>query len=42
MKPLIDCFFFREYDNLKGGLKSSHDMCEKLKREVLVSNNKVT
>lgn len=31
----------REYDNLKGGLKSSNEMCEKLKREVLTSNNKV-
>lgn len=31
----------REYDNLKGSLKSSNDMCEKLKREVLSSNNKV-
>ncbi|XP_038552299.1 E3 ubiquitin-protein ligase TRAIP [Micropterus salmoides] len=30
----------KEYDNLKGGLKSSNDMCEKLKREVLASNNK--
>uniref|UniRef100_A0A8D0A8I3 TRAF-interacting protein n=1 Tax=Sander lucioperca TaxID=283035 RepID=A0A8D0A8I3_SANLU len=32
----------KEYDNLKGNLKSSNDMCEKLKREVLTSNNKVT
>lgn len=31
----------REYDNLKISLKSSNDMCEKLKREVLTSNNKV-
>lgn len=31
----------REYDSLKGSLKSSNDMCEKLKREVLTSNNKV-
>lgn len=31
----------REYDHLKGGLKSSNEMCEKLKREVLTSNNKV-
>lgn len=31
----------REYDNLKGSLKSSNEMCEKLKREVLTSNNKV-
>lgn len=31
----------REYDNLKGGLKSSNDMCEKLRREVVTSNNKV-
>ncbi|XP_070759539.1 E3 ubiquitin-protein ligase TRAIP [Enoplosus armatus] len=31
----------KEYDNLKGGLKSSNDMCEKLKREVLASNNKL-
>lgn len=35
-------FFFREYDNLKGSLKSTNDMCEKLKREVISSNNKVT
>lgn len=34
-------FFFREYDNLKGTLKSSNDMSEKLKREVLTTNNKV-
>lgn len=34
-------FFLREYDNLKGTLKASNDMCEKLKREVLSSNNKV-
>lgn len=31
----------REYDNLKGSLKSSNDICEKLKREVLKSNDKV-
>lgn len=31
----------KEYDNLKGGLKSSNEMCEKLKREVLSSNNKL-
>uniref|UniRef100_A0A8C4IR10 TRAF-interacting protein n=1 Tax=Dicentrarchus labrax TaxID=13489 RepID=A0A8C4IR10_DICLA len=31
----------KEYDNLKGTLKSSNDMCEKLKREVLASNNKL-
>ncbi|XP_024916079.1 E3 ubiquitin-protein ligase TRAIP [Cynoglossus semilaevis] len=31
----------KEYDNLKGSLKSSHDLCEKLKREVLSSNNKL-
>ncbi|KAI9546423.1 hypothetical protein NQZ68_027592 [Dissostichus eleginoides] len=31
----------KEYDNLKGGLKSSNDMCEKLKREVLCSNHKL-
>ncbi|KAM7006103.1 E3 ubiquitin-protein ligase TRAIP [Tautogolabrus adspersus] len=31
----------KEYDNLKGSLKSSNDMCEKLKREVLTSNNKL-
>ncbi|XP_031135532.1 E3 ubiquitin-protein ligase TRAIP [Sander lucioperca] len=31
----------KEYDNLKGNLKSSNDMCEKLKREVLTSNNKL-
>lgn len=41
----FDLFYFpflhREYDNLKGSLKSSHDLCEKLKREVLSSNNKV-
>ena len=32
----------REYDNLKGGLRSSKDMCEKLKKEMFASNNKVT
>uniref|UniRef100_A0A667XU45 TRAF-interacting protein n=1 Tax=Myripristis murdjan TaxID=586833 RepID=A0A667XU45_9TELE len=31
----------KEYDNLKGSLKSSNDMCEKLKREVFASNNKL-
>lgn len=31
----------KEYDNLKGSLKSSNDLCEKLKREVLSSNNKL-
>ncbi|GAA6221773.1 E3 ubiquitin-protein ligase TRAIP [Lates japonicus] len=31
----------KEYDNLKGSLKSSNEMCEKLKREVLSSNNKL-
>ncbi|KAM9859161.1 E3 ubiquitin-protein ligase TRAIP [Aulostomus maculatus] len=31
----------KEYDNLKGSLKSSNDMCEKLKREMLTSNNKL-
>nr|XP_033939217.1 E3 ubiquitin-protein ligase TRAIP isoform X1 [Pseudochaenichthys georgianus] len=31
----------KEYDNLKGGLKSSNDMCEKLKREVLSSNHRL-
>jgi len=34
--------FPREYDNLKGSLKSINDLSEKLKREVLTSNNKVT
>lgn len=31
----------KEYDNLKGTLKASNGMCEKLKREVLSSNNKL-
>ncbi|XP_030634477.1 E3 ubiquitin-protein ligase TRAIP [Chanos chanos] len=31
----------KEYDTLKGNLKSSNEMCEKLKREVLSSNNKL-
>uniref|UniRef100_A0A1A7YFV1 TRAF-interacting protein n=1 Tax=Iconisemion striatum TaxID=60296 RepID=A0A1A7YFV1_9TELE len=31
----------KEYDNLKVNLKSSNDMCEKLKREVLSSNTKL-
>uniref|UniRef100_A0A3P8UB51 TRAF-interacting protein n=1 Tax=Amphiprion percula TaxID=161767 RepID=A0A3P8UB51_AMPPE len=31
----------KEYDNLKGTLKSSNDICEKLKREVHSSNNKL-
>lgn len=38
----IFVFFYREYDNLKGSLKSSNDICEKLRREVLFSSNKVT
>uniref|UniRef100_A0A4W4EKA0 RING-type domain-containing protein n=1 Tax=Electrophorus electricus TaxID=8005 RepID=A0A4W4EKA0_ELEEL len=31
----------KEYENLKGGLKSSNEMCEKLKRDVFSSNNKL-
>lgn len=31
----------KEYDNLKGSLKSSNEMCEKLKREVLTVNTKL-
>ncbi|XP_061584009.1 E3 ubiquitin-protein ligase TRAIP [Cololabis saira] len=31
----------KEYDNLKGTLKSSNELCEKLKREVLSSNGKL-
>ncbi|KAM4613293.1 E3 ubiquitin-protein ligase TRAIP [Polymixia lowei] len=31
----------KEYDNLKGSLKSSNEMCEKLKREVFASNNRL-
>lgn len=31
----------KEYDNLKGNLKSSNEMCEKFKREVLSVNNKL-
>ncbi|XP_067102694.1 E3 ubiquitin-protein ligase TRAIP [Osmerus mordax] len=31
----------KEYDNLKGSLRSSNEMCEKLKREVFTSNNKL-
>ncbi|XP_072522020.1 E3 ubiquitin-protein ligase TRAIP [Salminus brasiliensis] len=31
----------KEYDNLKGSLRSSSDMCEKLKRELFSSNNKL-
>ncbi|KAM3878379.1 E3 ubiquitin-protein ligase TRAIP [Diretmus argenteus] len=31
----------KEYDNLKGSLKSSSEMCDKLKREVFASNNKL-
>uniref|UniRef100_A0A9R1SQC2 TRAF-interacting protein n=2 Tax=Cyprinus carpio TaxID=7962 RepID=A0A9R1SQC2_CYPCA len=31
----------KEYDNLKGSLKSSNEMCEKLKRELISSNSKV-
>nr|XP_061779891.1 E3 ubiquitin-protein ligase TRAIP-like isoform X2 [Nerophis lumbriciformis] len=30
----------KEYDNLKGSLKSSNDACERLRREVFTSNNK--
>ncbi|KAJ3603040.1 hypothetical protein NHX12_030784 [Muraenolepis orangiensis] len=30
----------KEYDNLKVGLRSSNDMCEKLKKEMFASNNK--
>ncbi|KTF87834.1 hypothetical protein cypCar_00002050 [Cyprinus carpio] len=30
----------KEYDNLKGSLKSSNEMCEKLKRELFSSNSK--
>lgn len=31
----------KEYDNLKGSLRSSNEMCEKLKKEVFASNNKL-
>ncbi|XP_062842651.1 E3 ubiquitin-protein ligase TRAIP isoform X1 [Trichomycterus rosablanca] len=31
----------KEYDNLKGSLKTSNEMCEKLKREVFTSSNKL-
>ncbi|KAK7907493.1 hypothetical protein WMY93_016105 [Mugilogobius chulae] len=31
----------KEYDNLKGSLKSSNEVCQKLKREVLSTNNKL-
>ncbi|NP_991170.1 E3 ubiquitin-protein ligase TRAIP [Danio rerio] len=31
----------KEYDNLKGSLKSSNEMCEKLKREMISSNSKL-
>uniref|UniRef100_A0A6Q2XY67 RING-type domain-containing protein n=1 Tax=Esox lucius TaxID=8010 RepID=A0A6Q2XY67_ESOLU len=31
----------KEYDNLKGSIRSSNEMCEKLKREVFASNNKL-
>uniref|UniRef100_A0A673FXQ1 E3 ubiquitin-protein ligase TRAIP-like n=1 Tax=Sinocyclocheilus rhinocerous TaxID=307959 RepID=A0A673FXQ1_9TELE len=31
----------KEYDNLKGSFKSSNEMCEKLKRELISSNSKV-
>ncbi|XP_056131006.1 E3 ubiquitin-protein ligase TRAIP [Lampris incognitus] len=31
----------KEYDNIKGSLKSSNEICEKLKREVFTSNNKL-
>uniref|UniRef100_A0A8C2KSF8 TRAF-interacting protein n=1 Tax=Cyprinus carpio TaxID=7962 RepID=A0A8C2KSF8_CYPCA len=31
----------KEYDNLKGSLKSSNEMCEKLKRELFSSNSKL-
>ncbi|XP_051957281.1 E3 ubiquitin-protein ligase TRAIP [Xyrauchen texanus] len=30
----------KEYDNLKGSLKTSNEMCEKLKRELISSNSK--
>uniref|UniRef100_A0A672KYW1 E3 ubiquitin-protein ligase TRAIP-like n=1 Tax=Sinocyclocheilus grahami TaxID=75366 RepID=A0A672KYW1_SINGR len=30
----------KEYDNLKGSFKSSNEMCEKLKRELISSNSK--
>ena len=36
--PIILC---REYENLKGSLRYSNEMSEKLKREVFASNNKV-
>lgn len=31
----------KEYDNIKGSLRASNDMCEKLKREVFASSNKL-
>ncbi|XP_048028394.1 E3 ubiquitin-protein ligase TRAIP [Megalobrama amblycephala] len=31
----------KEYDNLKGSLKSTNEMCEKLKRELISSNSKL-
>ncbi|XP_034023191.1 E3 ubiquitin-protein ligase TRAIP [Thalassophryne amazonica] len=31
----------KEYEHLKGSLKSSNDTCEKLRREVVASNNKL-
>ncbi|KAM6927635.1 E3 ubiquitin-protein ligase TRAIP [Xenentodon cancila] len=31
----------KEYDNLRGTLKSSHELCEKLKREVISTNSKL-
>ncbi|KAA0707551.1 E3 ubiquitin-protein ligase TRAIP [Triplophysa tibetana] len=31
----------KEYDNLKGSLKSSNEMCEKLKRELISTNSKL-
>ncbi|XP_051529439.1 E3 ubiquitin-protein ligase TRAIP [Myxocyprinus asiaticus] len=31
----------KEYDNLKGSLKTSNEMCEKLKRELISSNSKL-
>ncbi|XP_058229695.1 E3 ubiquitin-protein ligase TRAIP [Hemibagrus wyckioides] len=31
----------KEYENLKGSLRTSNEMCEKLKREVFSSNNKL-
>ncbi|XP_063072479.1 E3 ubiquitin-protein ligase TRAIP [Engraulis encrasicolus] len=31
----------KEYDNLKSSFRSTNDMCEKLRREVFMSNNKL-